>query len=247
MFHDSPPIRTDIEPSLHPDVLGREAKALDVENTIGRHALTDARSAMTVAYSSIGDPNDAVNAVRNATKAGGVRMVKGTVPQHFPPSEELVNAAQRAFYRASRQIDASTASLNNHMRALESRVAAAVDDTTARTPLAAEVRHHVKTLKENRIGFVMKLIESGEKGSVASILGVPSYLSGLADKDMGILRTQAERKRAPIDTEQLAATRAVLARVEFSGARVFERFTAVLSNRDAPTLKAGDSIKRLAG
>lgn len=185
MFQDSPPIRTDIEPSLHPDVLGREAAALDIENTIGRHALTDARSAMAVAYNSIGDLNDALKAVRSATNAGGRRMVKGTVTQHFPPSEELVNAAQRAFYRASRQIDASTASLNNHVRALESRVAAAVDDTTARTPLAAEVRHHVKTLKENRIGFVMKLISEGDKGSVASILGAPSYLSGLGDKDIG--------------------------------------------------------------
>lgn len=174
-------------------------------------------------------------------------MAKGTVTQHFPPSEELVSAAQRAFYRASRQIDASTASLSNHIRALESRVAAAVDDTTARTPLAAEVRHHVKTLKENRIGFVMKLIEDGDKGSVASILGAPSYLSGLADKDMGVLRAHAERKWAPIDTQQLAATKAVRDRVEFSGGKVFERFTAVLNARDTPTVKAGDSIKRLAG
>lgn len=99
----------------------------------------------------------------------------------------------------------------------------------------------------DRSGVMFSWAIMAVKGSVASILGAPSYLSGLADKDMGILRAQAERKWAPIDTEQLAATRAVLARVEFSGGRVFERFTAVLSNRDAPTLKAGDSIKRLAG
>lgn len=247
MFLDSPPIRTDIEPSLHPDVLGREAKALDVENTIGRHALTDARAAMTVAYTSIGDLNDAVNAVRNATASGGVRMVKGTPTRHFPPSEELLSAADRAYNRAARQIDASVASLNNHIRALQHRVDAAVDDTTARTPLAAEVRHHVKTLKGERMGFVMKLIDTGDKGSVASILGAPSYLSGLTDKDIGPLREYAARKWAPIDTEQLAATKLVLERVQVSGGRLLERFMAVLNSRDAPTVKAGDSIKRLAG
>lgn len=198
---------------------------------------------MTVAYTSIGDLNDAVKAVRNATDAGGKRMVKGTITLHFPPSEELLSAAQRAFNRAARQIDASTASLSNHIRALESRVAAAVDDTTARTPLAAGVRHHVKTLSENRIGFVSKLINDGDKGSVASILGAPAYLSGLADKDIGVLREHAARTWAPIDTQQLAAAKAVRERVEFSGQRVMERFMAVPNSRSAPTVKAGDSIK----
>lgn len=226
---DSPPVRADVPIDLHPDALGGHAKVLDVETTIGRYALADGRTALTLAYTAIASLNDAEKAVREAT---------GEAPEAF------FDAADKAVRRATSQLDARVASLSNHIKALETRVAEALASPSA---VAAEIRSHVKALPANkRTTFAHEAIQRDDKTTVAALLAAPSFLSGLDDKELGLVRTRAAAKFAPVDASQLTATREVLDKVHAAGSRLIARYGKVVDLRDSPAVRAAQSVRKLA-
>lgn len=53
----------------------------------------------------------------------------------------------------------------------------------AAASVAAEIRAHVKAFpSEKRIGFIQRAIADRDETTVSSLLGAPSYLSGLDAK-----------------------------------------------------------------
>jgi hypothetical protein len=244
---DSPSIRTDVPVDIHPDVLIGHAKSLDVESTIGRYVLADGRTALTTAYTAIGSLNDAVNSVKEASEPNGRVMKDGRKQLTFAVSEELVNATEKSFTRAARGIDARVDSLNTHIKALNIRVNAALDDPITKTVVATEVRAHFKAMKpDQRISFAVAAIESGDKATIAALLSAPAYLSGLDAKSHTFLRERSASKFAPTDHAQLGAANDVLTKVHAAGARLLARYAEVLGHRSTPTVKAAKQLRQLS-
>lgn len=238
-------IRTDIPADIHPAVLGEHEDVLNQANTVGFFALKDGLDALTQIYGTLGKLNDAI-AAWEAVSPKQTTLVRGRVAEVSLPSKDLITAAERAFEGTAKIVDQQTANLNRHVNALETRVASALTDPYSKTPIGAEIRQHVKGLKaDERMGFVRSLITSGKKSDVAAILDAPSYLSGLSDETHGLIRDMAADAFAPVDHQQLRATRAVAARVERAAGHMLTAFGNVIAKKNSPAAKAANAIGAL--
>jgi hypothetical protein len=165
-------------------------------------------------------------------------MSGGRPTDHYPVPENLINAADRSLRRVSATIDARSASLERHIKAL--------DDPSAKTPIAAEIRSHVKSLKKPaKLMFLQKAIEEGDKRTVAAVLAGPAYLSGLDTEMHNTIHAMAADKFAPVDHAQLKVAKSVLTQVQNAGSKVFGRYTKVLEQKDGPAMKASKALSAL--
>ncbi|MFO1209596.1 MAG: hypothetical protein U1E40_10290 [Amaricoccus sp.] len=238
-------IRTDIPADIHPGILSEHQDVLGQAGTIGASVIFEGVKALTDVYTTIGKLNDA-KAAWEAASPKTTRVVGGRATEVSLPSPDLIAAAERAFGVAARSVDEQTAALNRNVNALETRVASALTDPYSKTPLGAEIRQHIKGLKDGeRLGFVRSLIASNKKSDVAAVLDAPSYLSGLTDDMHSVVRDMAADHFAPTDYRQLRATREVISRVERASGHLLSAFTKVLDKRDSPAAKAANAIEAL--
>lgn len=258
------PVRGDVPIDMHPDSVIGHARVLDQENTVGVSVLSAAREALTTAYDAYAKLNEAEQAIRaletkpyrrqtadgRSQARGNLRMVNGT-PTQVAASDELIDAASKAFERVSVAIDRRVIELNRGEKALRTRVDAAIEDPARKTPeglsVASEVRAHMKGLtNKQRLPFVHAAVERGDLRTVAAVLHAPPYLSGLSEAEHQTARQAAERKFAPLDSAQLDATERLIDQVTHAGSRVLERYARVLSLRDTPSAKARTKVAALA-
>lgn len=67
----------------------------------------------------------------------------------------------------------------------------------AEGPRSNEIRSHFKAMKNgDALSLALKAIETGDKETMAAILGGPAYLSGLSDEQQNTLRNQMALKFA---------------------------------------------------
>ena len=193
-------IRTDIPADIHPGVLAEHENVLNQANTIGFHVLKDGLGALSEIYSTLGKLHDAT-AAWDAVSPKTNQLVRGRVAEVSLPSKDLIAAAERAFDTSAKFVDRQTTALNRHVTELETRVASAITDPYAKTPIGAVIRQHVKGLKDNqRMDFVRSLITAGKKSDVAAVLDAPGYLSGLNDETHTLVREMAAEAFAPWTT-----------------------------------------------
>jgi len=266
-FDESTPIRTDVPLTLHPDSLLGVGRVLNQPDTLGTSALSAAREGLRLCYDLFGKMNDAelhLQAIADPARrrqhpaqrggrteiTGDVRMKDGK-PTRFVDAEEFVSAAEKAFARVGPAIDRRITELNGYRDTLATRVTAALDHPTRKTPeglaLAAEVRAHIKGLKkeEDRTRFIASAIETGDIPTVAAVLHAQPFLSGLDPAMHSTLRARAAAKFAPLDSAQLEATEAALDHVAASSATLVKRYADVLALRQSPAVKAAKSLKAL--
>jgi hypothetical protein len=266
-------LRVDVPPDMHPDALSGLAKVLDVEQTVGRMALSAGREALSAMYRVYAAWNDAEEALQAAAPAahrrqlaandpirrvpglersisGDVRMLDGKPFRFHGRENEYVEAAGKAFEVASKNVDARLKELAGFRDGLAKRVAEALDHPARRTveglSLAAEVRAHAKGLPDaKRWAFVAEAIEAGDLPTVAAILAAPPFLSGLSARQGANAREAAARRLAPIPYGQLVATEKVIDRVRAASQSFVGRYGKALALRNTPKAKADAGLAKL--
>jgi hypothetical protein len=234
-------VRSDVPIRMHPDSLLGIAKPLDDDSTIGKSALAAAREALKICHEAYARMNDAEAALRKASpsntrrrdgKLSGddIRLVNA-VPTVDIDHEAFVTAAEQAFTRISPQVTRRVKELQGIEQILSKRVAEALDEPKRKTPeglpLAAEVRSHIKGLSDKtRMKFVVDAIEANDKATVAAVLHAQSFLSGLDNTALGMLRERSAAKFAPVDSAQLAATTAAIEHVRNAVSLLVGRYTS---------------------
>lgn len=258
----SVPLRTDISPSHHPSTVDVLTERLDPA------VASATREALTAAYTAVGKLNDAEQALRDAggpatrrQHPGGrteysdhVRFAARTgKPQVHADMEALVEAANHSFNLIAPSLDRRLAEVSRHIKALEGRIATAIDDPARRAAegvaMAQEVRAHSKALpsSKERMSFVLGAIKSDDRSTDAAILHAPAFLSGLDATSLATLRDQAVKQFAAAEADQLAATNSARERIEGAMAMFMRRYSDVLQYQKSASARAIQAIAAVKG
>jgi hypothetical protein len=243
---EAPDIRGDVSPSMHPTSLAAHARALDVAGTMGQHVYTDAHTALTVAYTCMGNLRDVRKQVEKQYRTRREVVQNGQVTHAVAYPEQFFAGVDRAMERASRQIDSADAGIRAKITSLASRVETMLSDPSAKTPVAAEIRAHAKGLTDTkRMAFIRDAINVKDKASVAALLSAPAYLSGLSTEQADVARKMAEETFAQVESAQLHAAEKVLERVREAGAQLVGYYGEITALRDTPEARARAAMDKL--
>lgn len=195
-----------VTPSLHPENVVRlpgysDATKGYVEGT--ERAFREAYDGITAVL----DAKEAVKSDMSLTEAGRTMKVD--------------DMAQRVFKKVAALFDKESANLSKGIALIEEKLNAPVTARAAH-PIAAEIRAHVRSMNESdRPGFIINSINSGDRITVESVMGAPSYLSGMrADTQAALLRMYHE-KSAPDEAARLNVMQGALALLGSRGGMLF--------------------------
>jgi hypothetical protein len=198
-----------VTPSLHP----ANVTNLDGYNDATAGYVAGVERAFTEAYNGISAVFGGADAVKrdlSLTDAG--RTIK------------IDDMAQRVFAKVSKLFDAENVNLSKGIAQIEEKLTAPINARAAH-PIAAEVRAHMRAMSEtDRTAFIMRAIDSGDTTTVESVLGAPSYLSGLRAEAQAALLRMYHEKAAPDEAARLKVMKAALALL---GARAGLLFTSL--------------------
>jgi len=158
---------TRVSLSLHPDSL----LAVDGYNEESAPYVAGVATALSEAYQGIGKVHTArEKAKTNPTWNDALQIIH---------TQDL---ADKVFANVAKRFDRVKAELDRGITALDAELSTPLT-TKASQPLASEIRAHAKNLSTGeRVVFLQKAIERGDEMTVSSLLGAPSYLSGLNDE-----------------------------------------------------------------
>lgn len=208
------PIRTDVSPSLHPDVTSGVADILTAPGAAGpgNRAYAEAREALATLYETIGSINDAEKALLAAApkegEAGYDPVMDGrTIRAKHGREFELAQAAQKAFDRASRRYDASFARVRSDRQALEKRLSDAIGGDQPSGSLSSEIRAHFKELPNaaERAKALRAAADAKDVATLRAVFNAPAFLSGLSADEQTALKSDACDRVAPDLLAQLRA------------------------------------------
>ncbi len=249
------PIRTDVPLSLHPDVLLPQRDALEVDGSPGRAAYSIAREALGAMYEGYAKLEDAERALHEAapppSSANTAMGDNGRVVRQHGREVDLAEAATTSFERVARVVDARLATLRKTREELARRVESALAEpslaSTTGAAIASETRSFLRSLDPGkRTTTLADAVTSGDKGTVAAVLGAPLFLSGLTAEQGAALREQAARRFAPRDDAQLRAVDAAMNSVMGASTSFVDRYMKALRQKDSPRGKARESLRALA-
>lgn len=119
--------------------------------------------------------------------------------------------AQRVFAKCAKMFDAESSNLSKGIAQIEEKLTAPINARAAH-PIAAEVRAHVKAMKgPDRVAFVYRAVTSGDAVTVESVLGAPSYLSGIEADTQAVLLRHYHEHAAPEEAAKLKVMQGALA------------------------------------
>lgn len=243
---EAPAVRGDISPSIHPTSLIGRAPALDVPGTMGQHIYTEAQTALTVVYNTLGEIRDVRAQVEKTNQTNREGVQGGRIVRLVAYPDSFFDGVDRAFGRASRQVDAADAGINAKIASLASRVETMLTDPAVNKPVAVEIRAHAKSLTESkRVAFIQEAAKNKDRATLASLLAGPAYLSGMSREQADLARTLAEEVFAPVEGAQLRAARVVLDRVREAGSALVAYYGEVTALRDTPASRARRAIDKL--
>lgn len=248
----APEVTTAAPPDLHPDALLPHAGALTGDDAPGAQAYLLAREAMGELYASYGRIAEAVKAIEASEHSvvstpAGLRLGR-------PDLGPLVEAAQRAFERTARLVDARLASVTGDRDSLAKRLDATLTEPSRSAhgiAQASEIRTHLRSLTKAKVMETVHAAASlGDRMTVAAVLTAPPYLSGLDAEAHGTLRKAAmttlePRLAAAVDALDAVADRVRQASQSYVGlyARVRRGADAGPSSRIRAALKALTEVR----
>jgi hypothetical protein len=184
-----------VSQSLHPV----NVRHLDVYDEETASILGATETAFSEAYIGIGQ----VHTARD----------KAATNPTWNEAQQLLQTAdfsEKVFARVAKRFDAAAANLNTIIKGIEAELSAPVEARAA-YGLATEIRGHVKGLStEERMAFVQKAIAANDIRTAESILGAPSFLSGLTDEMQAVLTRMFHAKHNPLKEKRLKAAKAGL-------------------------------------
>jgi hypothetical protein len=173
---------------------------VDTRVTLSLHPLNvtkiDGYSEATVVYLQpteriLREAYQGIAAVHDARAAARTDPTLGTEAAQLIKTDEM---AQKVFARVAKAFDAEQVNLEKGIAHIEKELSGPVTAMAAH-PVAAEIRSHVRGLPvAKRASFVQAAINSGDEVTGSSVLGAPSYLSGIdADMQKALLRLYREK------------------------------------------------------
>jgi hypothetical protein len=202
-------------PSLH------ESMITSLENFDGNDpALAQARNAFSLATESLKKISDARDPLARDTSK-------------LPEAKLLLMAthAEKAQDRCAKAFDGALKSLTALAKALEDSLSAPLEQTT-HSALCQEIRSYVRGLpKDERDAFVNDAVRRGDKDVMVSVLGAPSYLSGIADERNALWLREYRAKADPIAVMRLSVYRAAIERVNDKAPLMHDEFQRAMGGK----------------
>lgn len=134
----------------------------------------------------------AVNALTAATNAIGdvikAREVVNTDPSRTPKAKVLVVAdmADKLDTQLQKIFEKNWDDLSKRIAHKQAELSKPVEEFAGIGHVASEIRNHLKSLdRGERLGFLNEALQRNDEKTIKSILGAPSYLSGLTDAEHG--------------------------------------------------------------
>lgn len=213
-------VSTLVTPSLHPDNV-KEIDGYDEQTAL---VLGPTVTAFDTAY-------QAVIAVHHAREAARTNPTWNEAQQVIHTDD----LARRKLDQVTRAFDAELSRLGKAVAHLEAELTAPLVAKAA-DGIARDIRAHVKAMTtEQRHKFVQEALDSGDEVTMSSLLGAPSYLSGLtADFQQTYTRLWRE-KVAPDMAKRLKAMQGAKTMIETRAGLVFPELTKAVG---APPHKA---------
>lgn len=211
------PIRTDVPPSSHPEVI--RGDFITREENLG--TLQTARNAMAAIYQNWGAINEAESKVKNKIMLGP--EVHATVE------------------RVARKVDISLASLKQRREGLEKEITSALKVIDSHDPVNMEIRSHFKSLARSKpssaLAEINRLLNEGDRQTARAILSAPPYLSGLDQKNFEIIQKQARKLLHPNEQGLLEDIDTAIQRVEFSAGEFVKTMSKKVRAYKDPDIK----------
>lgn len=186
---DAPIIDTRVSPSLHPDSLNGipEADHEDVQQL-----LQPALDALAVGYQFVASIYD----VKAAAAIDPELTDEAALLRTDDHARARMERATKAFDSVHKQF---TTSIN----ALEIGLSSAVE-AKASAMVSGEIRQHFKSLdSKERIAQLEAALERKDEVTLSSVLGAPSYLSGLPAELHAVMLRRFNELRDPIASKRL--------------------------------------------
>lgn len=202
------PIDSRITPTLHAETL----KALDGFDDSTMPYIAPAIEALDDAYITLGKLADA----RDASKKN----------QAWTEGQQVLavsEAANRHQHRLLKKFDGLVSTMDKQIAKFEEELSQPLESRAAVT-ISGEIRRYVKDMSvEDRHKFLQQAIDDADAITCSSVLGAPSYLSGL---DAGMAKSYTRlwhEKMNPQASQRLKVIRGAKAHIEKSGALVVEQ------------------------
>jgi len=197
-------INTDVTPSIHPSVI----EAVDGYD---QHMafVVEARNVFEEAYKALSTIHNARRAVADdPTMTDAAKLLA------------VADFADKNSDKVFRKFDGAVARLTLAVRDHESKLNAPVQQAAA-APVAAEIRAHVKAMKQGeRMGFLNDALKAGDAQTITAVLGAPAYLSGLTEVEKQVHTRAYHSKANPDLSARLAIMTKVRDLVEQRGALI---------------------------
>ncbi len=202
-----------ITPSLHPDNI----KAIDGYDDDTAPFLAPAMTAFSGAY-------EGIRATWVAREAAAKNPAWNEASQIIQTDE----FAQKQFARIAKGFDSVRGSLDKSVGEIERQLSAPLESRAAQS-VAGEIREYVKNLpSDKRQVFLKEHIDAGDVVTASSVLGAPSYLSGLDAKLQQTLTRMWHERQAPALAKRLKAMHAAKEMIEKRAGLVFVELEKVV-------------------
>lgn len=143
------------------------------------------------------------------------------------PEQKLLLMAgitDKAQERCGRAFDQAYKSLTSLTQTLDESLNKPLEQTT-HTAICQEIRTYVRSLpQDKRDAFVNEAVKRGDMQVMNSVLGAPSYLSGISDERKAIWLRDYRSKADPVAVKRLAVYRAAIERIMQNGPRIHDEF-----------------------
>lgn len=164
-------IKTQVSPTCHEVNITN----LPDYNDSTKGYVSGAVNAMRATYTAI----DSVIAARQAVNRDGSRTPKAKVLAVADAAEKYEKQLQNVYEK-------TWDDLSKRIAHKEAELTKPVQEFAGIGHVASEIRNHLKTLpREERMGFLNEALQRADEKTLKSILGAPSYLSGLTDLEHG--------------------------------------------------------------
>lgn len=139
--------------------------------------------------------------------------------------------ARRVFAKLAKMFDAERSNLERGIAHIEAQLSAPVTAKAAH-PVAAEIRAHVKGLRQaERATFIRTAILNGDDVTATACLGVPSYLCGMDEEMKPVLLRTYHEHNAPDEAAKLKVMIGAKALIEDRGGLLFGQLEKAVGAR----------------
>lgn len=184
---------TRISPTLHPGIAG----VIPDYDDETRPLLGQAETAVSEAFK-------ALQSIHNAKEGAKLNPTLNDFEQLVAVDDHAIKVMNRVDGIWGRAIDA----LNNNVTTMERELYAPVESKASRN-MATEIRQHFAGMEMGpKMNALRKAIEAGDELTASSILGAPSYLSGLDPELHAEFLRDWQNSQNPIEAKKVRAMKA---------------------------------------